>query len=376
MLLKIKKIIKYIQLYGISRTYEKILTHIHSRYNFKFYKIKSDFKANENNPVALIGCGNFAFSTIGFFLSKKNKNFLNLNYDLDQNKSISLSNFFGGKFTNNVQDIYNNDQIKLVYISSNHASHAPYAIECIKNDKYVHIEKPHVVNFEQLKSLSSIMKEKSNVKVFLGFNRPFSDLTVKIKKELDKEQGNTISNFFILGHKLSKDHWYYKINEGSRVISNLCHWTDLLLNLIDYEDLFPIEIIPCSPASNDNFSVSIIFNNKSFSNLIFSSEAEAFEGVRESINIQKGNLYAKILDYKYLEISRGHETIKINKKIKDQGHKLSILNSYLSTLNSSPYNLSRKYIILTGFFYLKIDQSLKLNQKMIIKEEDFLKFYN
>ena len=107
------------------------------------------------------------------------------------------------------------------------------------------------------------MKNKPNIKVFLGFNRPFSKITQTLKKKLSEEKGYNISNFFILGHKLPKSHWYYDPGEGSRVISNLCHWSDLLIYLTPYSELFPIDIIPSSPQDDGNFSISVIFD-KSF----------------------------------------------------------------------------------------------------------------
>ena len=40
--------------------------------------------------------------------------------------------------------ILSDPQVKMVFIASNPASHAEYAIACIEAGKNVHIEKPHV----------------------------------------------------------------------------------------------------------------------------------------------------------------------------------------------------------------------------------------
>ena len=114
--------------------------------------------------------------------------------------------------------------------------------------------------------------------------------------------------------------------------------------------MFPIDII-FIPQDDGNFSISVIFDNKSFSNLIFSSNADNFEGVRECINIQRGDLYAKIIDYKYMDISKiTLNSTQIKDKVKDQGHELSILNFYNSVMNNSPSLLDRKYN--TYWFFL------------------------
>jgi predicted dehydrogenase len=81
----------------------------------------------------------------------------------------------------------------------------------------VHIEKPHAVNEEQLNELISVAKN-SSAEIFLGFNRPKSKLAQKAVQELKTEQGPLSMSFFVVGHKLEKDHWYFssmKVEECS-----------------------------------------------------------------------------------------------------------------------------------------------------------------
>lgn len=372
------KIFRYISMFGIKRTFQKVISFLHSKKklpNFKFYNKKKLF---DNGIIAIIGCGNFAFSTIAFFLSKKNNFFLRKVYDIDIQKAESLSNYFGGAVESNLDNIYKDKNIKLAFISSNHATHAEYAVKFIHNKVNVHIEKPHVVNFNQLKSLNQAMRKNPSTMVFIGFNRPHSNLTLRLLEEIEKENGYLISNFYIIGHKLDENHWYYDPKEGSRVISNVCHWSDLLLFFMRKDNIFPIRIIPSSPKNESNFSISIIFNNESFSNLMFSSNSDTVEGVREVINIQKGDLYAKIIDYKYLEIDKKGNKVKLQNKIKNQGHEETIINSYESVkLNKKNKNYrSRKEIILSAYFFLKLDESLKKNHIVEISESEFSNFYN
>ncbi len=48
----------------------------------------------------------------------------------------------------------------MIYIASNHASHAEYAIQALNTGKNVHIEKPHVVTEDQLERLCLAMSER------------------------------------------------------------------------------------------------------------------------------------------------------------------------------------------------------------------------
>ena len=79
----------------------------------------------------------------------------------------------------------------MIFICSNHSSHAEYAINAIKNGKAVHIEKPHVTNYYQLEKLIEAMKENPNIPVFLGFNRPKTYLYKKLMSYVEKEKGPT-----------------------------------------------------------------------------------------------------------------------------------------------------------------------------------------
>ena len=76
-----------------------------------------------------------------------------------------------------------------------------------------------------------------------------------------------------------------------------------------------------------------------------------------------------------MDIVRNQKIVYSNSAIKDQGHEQSVLNSYNSVLSNSSQPPSRKDIILTAYFFLKIDESLKNNKIIEIKEKDFLEFY-
>src|SRR6185312_5865107 len=133
--------------------------------------------------------------------------------------------------------IIHDDAIDLVFIASNHASHAEYAIEALQQGKSVHIEKPHVVNEDQLLRLCDAMA-KSTGKVTLGFNRPLSRIGLEIKRHLDSQKGSAVYNWFVAGHEIPPDHWYFHEKEGGRVLGNLCHWTDFVYQLVPRESRF------------------------------------------------------------------------------------------------------------------------------------------
>ncbi|WP_146910496.1 Gfo/Idh/MocA family protein [Arenimonas daejeonensis] len=134
--------------------------------------------------------------------------------DVNINRAASLASAYGARyFTDDAFKVISDPDIDLIYIASNHASHAEYAIEALRLNKNVHIEKPHVVTLEQLRRLEDAMNESAGL-VNLGFNRPNSKMGRLIKSCLDEESGAAMLSWFIAGHEIADDHWYFKKEEG------------------------------------------------------------------------------------------------------------------------------------------------------------------
>ena len=58
-------------------------------------------------------------------------------------------------------------------------------------------------------------------------------------------------NWFIAGNEISPEHWYFKEEEGGRVLGNLCHWTDFVLQLVAPEDRYPLTTTPTRGKKSD-----------------------------------------------------------------------------------------------------------------------------
>ena len=364
---KIKKVIRFFWLYGIRRTVIKVKGQYHMKLKFDVLPSLNKGVTNFKSHVGIIGCGNYAFSNIAFYLKKVNSISIKGVMDIDVNKAASIFKAYGASYyTTDAEKIINDKDIKLVYVSSNHASHAEYAIKCIDAGKNVHIEKPHVVNEDQLSRLIIAMRKKPKSKIFLGFNRPRTKLFRKLKFLLDKETGPMMINWFIAGHEIPDNHWYFNDNEGGRVLGNLCHWTDLTLKLVGIENAFPCIIKPLSaPQSKSDFVISIIFADKSCASITFSAKGHTFEGVREVLNIHKGNLLGNITDFQSLSIDILDKKIVKRKLFRDHGHNENILNSFNNKDGEDQEN-----IITSAKFFLSIRKAIDENKDYEITSKD------
>ena len=361
------KVIRYIKLTGFSRTLSKVngVYHLDKTLGFsgdywennkKYNSIQND----KNSNVAIIGCGYYAHANIAYYLRKANKFFLRATLDIESSRSRSLCNFYKGDYaTTSLQKILDDPQIKIVYISTKHSFHADYAIKCIEAGKDVHIEKPHVTTIEQLDKLSQVIKSHPDVKVFLGFNRPKSKFFNRLKNELENYSGDMMINWFLVGHHLEGEHWYYDEEEGGRILGNLCHWTDATLNLIGVENAFPCTINPTFMGNtSSDFVTTIIFNAGSTVVMSFSAKGWVSRGVIEELNVQKGDCIASINSFDTLKIDSKSVSKTWKNRHRDQGHKLNIINSYNNSLSLLGKGETFKYVDSTARLFLSVKEAI------------------
>ena len=372
-LFKAQKAARYVRLYGLSRTLFKIKGQYHMKSDETFDGSRWDNGAcrtpnAQDRNVAIIGCGGYAFSNIAYYLRKHNPRYLRATYDSNKSRALSLCRTYGGAYAvADWRDILVDPQVKIVFIASNHASHAEYAVACIEAGKHVHIEKPHVVTQEQLDRLIAVMRQYPRAKVYLGFNRRRSRLFGELQKILARESGPLMINWFVVGHDIPNDHWYYDEKEGGRVLGNLCHWTDLTLHLVTLEKAFPCTIIPATPGDTKSDSlVSIIFADHSCASITFSAKGHTFEGVREVLNLHKGNVIANLTDFQALTLDVVEKKTKVRLWHRDHGHEANIVHSFAGTSEKGGPGESEAYIAATAKFFLAIRQAIDSGEKVVL----------
>lgn len=328
------KLFRFASIYGIRRSLTKSFGRL--RINFPLSNIFSSGK----RYVSVIGCGQFSFSTICYFLQKNKGNIFLSCYDVNDKQSFSLKKFFNFKNVSASSDeLINDNQLELLYIASNHYSHANYAVQGLNRRLTVYVEKPVAVNYDQFVELNRVIKS-SNGKIFAGYNRPFSKAICFLKKMCNTASSNqnpfTI-NYFISGHLLSKDHWYRNPQEGTRICGNVGHWIDLTIHILSWRQL-PGNIkvnIAYSDINepDDNICITLTSDLNDLVTITLTSRCEPFEGINETINLQYRNVIAKIDDFRRLTVWQDEKLIRKNFYPKDVGHEKAIMQPFISNIS-------------------------------------------
>lgn len=373
---KVKKAARYVGLYGLSRTLIKVKGQYHMKATEDFPGERWDNPACQSpqaptRTCAIIGCGNYAFSNIAYYLAKHDSRFLRAACDPHKSRSRSLCKAYGGAYaTSDWRQIVADPLVRTVFIASNHASHAEYAIECIEAGKNVHIEKPHVVTAQQLERLEQAMRAHPGSKVFLGFNRPRSKLFRRLAELMARQSGPLMINWFIAGHEIADDHWYFNEQEGGRVLGNLCHWTDLTLKLVGMEQAFPCRIVSATPpGAKSDFVVSVMFADRSCAAITFSAKGHTFEGVREVLNIHRGNMLANLTDFEVLTADVVEQKHKYRLRHRDHGHGINIHHSRAGEHAHTPGE-SIDYVIGTARFFLAVREAIDTGRAVEVTIDD------
>jgi predicted dehydrogenase len=363
-LFKLRKATRYVALYGIRRTLAKVRGQYHARKKYDVLPPPREGRAGRH--VGIIGCGNFAFSNIAYYLRKNYGAVIRGVMDPSPHKAASLFDEYDADYyTDDANRLLDDPLIDLLFIASNHASHAEYAIEGLRRGKSVHIEKPHVVRREQLTRLCQAMRDSTG-RVTLGFNRPFSRFGREIRRQLDSQSGASMMNWFIAGHEIPADHWYFKAEEGGRVLGNLCHWTDFLLQMVPEESRYPITITPARAEKSDcDIAVAYVFGDGSIGAITFSAKGHTFEGVRERFAAHRGDVLIAMDDFQTMTVEIVDRKRRTSLRRRDHGHEEAIRASYALVRGGSA-GASVQYVWQTGDLFLTTKDALDQNRALTI----------
>lgn len=327
---QLKKFWRYVRIYGFFRALNKAAGRLR---NIGFISPKFIYR---KPAIGLVGCGQFQFSTIAFFLSRAWVNPFLFSYDIDPAKADSLAGFYNiPHVLTSSEDLFSFEKLNLVYIASNHASHTSYAINFLMRGVNVYCEKPISVNFQQFEELLSAI-ESAEGNFYAGYNRPYSAAIMYLKDVINSKSiynGKITLNCFISVHLISQDHWYRNPEEGTRICGNVGHWLDLMIHIYNWKGFIPKKYKVQIAYSNlnepdDNITISITTPEGDITSITISARTEPFEGINETINFQFDTVIAKIDDFRKMTVWDEAKFTKKRYRPKDVGHKRSVMQPF------------------------------------------------
>jgi polar amino acid transport system substrate-binding protein len=307
--------------------------------------------------LGILGAGNFASTTIMPILKelKKDCQVLGVASSTGLSAQSLATNFkIKNKYTTE-EEILNSPEIDAVLILTPHFNHAELVIKALSKGKAIYVEKPLALTNDSLVEIEEAIYNADNPKLFIGFNRRFSEATQFIKQKLIQNPANSISFRFSVP-PLDKDHWT-NIKEigGGRVVGEAIHAIDLACYLFDS---LPQSISSSAPIDKENNEVN---ENQVFINVNFANGAHAsiqyFSETNQSLGKERIEVHGSgssyiVEDFQLLRYLEGNQD-KSKVFSSGKGHKesLQIFLDYVKNNSDNPFTwLELKSISRAGIY--------------------------
>jgi predicted dehydrogenase/threonine dehydrogenase-like Zn-dependent dehydrogenase len=177
--------------------------------------------------IGIIGAGNFTSSTMMPNLKKVGADVKYIASSGGLSSTIMAKKYGIAKSTTNYQEILEDKNVDLVFITTQHNTHARMVTEAANAGKCVFVEKPLAISEQELSEVIESY-EKNNVNISVGFNRRFAPLATQMKKALGNDETPVNIIATMNAGFIPKDVWVHDLQVGGgRIIGEACHYIDL-----------------------------------------------------------------------------------------------------------------------------------------------------
>ncbi len=278
------------------------------------------------------------------------------------------------KIVSNENEIFNDDDIKLVSIASYDEDHYRQIKKCIKFNKLFIVEKPICLNLNNLQELNKLLKKKK-IHLYSNLVLRVNSLFNNIKNKINKKDIFYIEADYIWGRKQKLFGWRSKTKGYSITLGAAIHVIDLVMWMLKSRPISVLTYGSKKATLNTNFKKEnfLIYIFEFPQNIIVKITANA-AGIYEHFhklkifeknktiehNIEKSQLFISSKKKINKKIINGYYPDKINRK--------KLIQNFLDNI------LNKKKVLITNKEQMDLmnvcffaDKSLKLNKKLKIK---------
>jgi predicted dehydrogenase/threonine dehydrogenase-like Zn-dependent dehydrogenase len=273
--------------------------------------IRSAVPAAGTIGVALVGAGSFAQ---GMHIPNLRKldDVLALRCVMSRTGSTAraVAERHGAAYaTTDFDEVLQDDDIGLVFISTRHDLHAPLTLAALRAGKSVFVEKPLALHEAELAEIESFFAAAGPDAPLLmtGFNRRFSPAAEHARAALAGRATPLVADYRMNAGHIPLDHWVHGPEGGGRNIGEACHIYDLFDFLVDGAAVRQVTAQSIGPTSdrlarNDNFTATISYDDGSLCTLTYTALGNA-DHPKERMDVFSDNTVVALDDYKSLAVT-------------------------------------------------------------------------
>jgi predicted dehydrogenase/threonine dehydrogenase-like Zn-dependent dehydrogenase len=273
--------------------------------------------------LALIGSGAFAASYHLPNVTKIHDFELTYIIDTNQARAEELARRFGAHWVaSDYSTAIEDPGIKAAIISTRHDLHARIAIDLLKRDIGVLVEKPAAINLEELIRLKKAATKSKGV-FTVGFNRRYSPLTLRLLDMLRSAATPMVITYRVNAGMLPIDSWPRdEETGGGRIVGEVCHFIDYC-SFIAGSKISDLSFKRISGDSEklepeNNIAIAISYQNGSIANITYTTLGSAIQN-KEHIEVFCEGISYMLADFKKLTIFETKKQVSIL-RIPDKGH--------------------------------------------------------
>ncbi|MDC6452820.1 bi-domain-containing oxidoreductase [Alphaproteobacteria bacterium] len=321
-------------------------------------------KKHERINVGIAGASSFAQG-----MHLPNLNALSKDYCIHAimsrtgSNALSVANQYKASYgTTSYADLIGDEAVDLILIATRHDLHASMTLEALNAGKHVFVEKPLALNFSELKLIEDFyLKNPNGPLLMVGFNRRFSPVFQKIKRQICNTTTPILVNYTMNAGYIPPNHWTQGSEGGGRNLGEACHIYDLFNALCNGELITSVDVSAINPPSgqwfkNDNFVATIKYQNGSVCTLTYTSMGNN-SYPKEKMEVFYDGKVLLMEDYKRLTIF-GKKSADWHSKSVQKGQKEELGALADSLLRGMPWPIALKEQIKATKISLNIEEKI------------------
>jgi predicted dehydrogenase len=309
--------------------------------------------------VGLLGAGNFARGVLIPAMRQSAAELIGICAANGVSAQSAAKKFRFVFCTTDEEQIYSDNSINAVVIATRHNLHAAQVIRALESSKHVFCEKPLCLTEEELDAIQTAYASVANCRLMVGFNRRFAPMIQQARTILAQADGPYTMHYRVNAGPLPSDHWVNDPEQGGgRILSEVCHFVDLLSFICASS---PISVqakgVP-SPGGQD-VTATIEFANGSIGTIAYVCNGDrAFS--KERIEVFRGGAVAALDDFRRLDLIRHGKKKTFHSRLRqDKGHKSEWLAFADCITSGSPAPIAFEEIVASTLATIRIAESLR-----------------
>ncbi len=218
------------------------------------------------------------------------------------------ANKFGFQYcTTDANELFEDEDTDAIFIATRHSTHAEYTIKALNAGKHVFVEKPMVVEPEQLEAVQEAY-EAANAQeptgFMVGLNRRFAPMVDGLKESVPPDAPLQMI-YRVNSGAIPTDSWLHRPEEGGgMLVGEMVHFIDLMQHVCEAqpERVFAesMRLSNSTLADSDNVSITVSFADGSVGTLCYNTVGNEAAS-KERLEVYGGGVAAMLDDFRRLE---------------------------------------------------------------------------